>query len=307
MSIVGLSHRGRRILGTLLAVTALAALVAPSAQASGPAFKPAILDVTGWTMAGTSPSLPLVGAPLPSSGDGIGPGSYLLIDRPDGSFICTANFVWNGSGGPYLGAAGHCFLPGNVDAAPSNNPGKYVTRVQVCVSGCAFGGQLGTVLQGTFQDLGPVVFARQAVSDIEVGNDFGLVRIAPATAPLRTKVPVWGGPTSSGGVAPTLGSSVCLYGNAMGLGEVFVSKARVGLGGAAGASSASWFATLPSAPGDSGAAVVNCPGLTGRTPVGILTHLATNGTGVIAGTTVSRAISMVQAGTANNLAIAVRV
>lgn len=293
MQIVGLSRRGRRILGTIVGVAALAALITPSAQASGPAFKPAILDVTGWTrLAGTSVGgVPLAGVPLPSSGDGIGPGSYLLIERSDGDFICTANFVWrDAAGNRYLGAAGHCFLPPGVDA--QTTPSQYVTSVQVCVSSCAFGGQLGTIISGELRPLGDVAFARQSIGKEDVGNDFGIVEI-PAGATVRPRMPVWGGPTTAVPHTPALGEPVCLYGNAGGLGEVFATKARFGIGGLSDADS--WFATIPSAPGDSGAAVVNCPSLSGTSAAGILTHLATNGTGVIAGTTVARAKAMVLA------------
>lgn len=288
MSIVGLNHRRRRIRGTMLGVAALAALVVPSAQASGPAFKPAILDVTGWKMGGTSAGVPLAGAPLPASGDRIGPGSYLLIHRTDGDFICTANFVWQGSdGNTYLGAAGHCFLP------PEDETLAKQPKVQVCIADCAFGGQLGTVIQGQFRPLGDVAFARQSIGDADVGNDFGIVKIPPTLlTSVHRSVPVWGGPSKAPEAAPALGRLVCLYGNAGGLGEVFATKARFGIGGESDADS--WFATIPSAPGDSGAAVVNCPNLSGGSPAGILTHLATNGTGVIAGTTITRAQAMVK-------------
>ncbi len=289
MSIVGLSQRGRRILGTMLGVVALAALIVPSVEAAGPGFKPAILDVTGWKLAGPSTGLggvALAGVPLPNSGDGIGPGSYLLIDKADGSFICTANFVWSGSdGNTYLGAAGHCFLPAGVDH--EDTPGA---TVQVCVSDCFLGGQIGT-LAGTYEDLGEVAFARQSADGIDIGNDFGIVKIPQALlGKVRHSVPVWVGPTTSTPQSPTLGSLVCLYGNAAGLGEVFATKARFGIGGVGSADS--WSATIPSAPGDSGSAVVNCPGLTGSSPAGLLTHLAIGGTGIIAGTTVVRAQEM---------------
>lgn len=300
---VGLSHRGRRAIGTLIGFVALAALVTPAAQAETQ-LKPAILNVTGWRIAGpTVGGVRLAGVPLPNSGDKIGPGSYLLIKQTDNqSYICTANFVWSGSGGPYLGAAGHCFLPPNV--AAQSAPNQYVSRVQVCVASCAFGGQLGAVIQGTLQDLGDVVFARQSQNGVDVGNDFGLVQIPTSLlGSVRQSVPVWGGPNSSTAVAPTLGSRVCLYGNAAGLGEVFATKARFGIGGFRGATDPSWYATIPSAPGDSGAAVVNCALLSGTTAAGILTHLATNGTGVIAGTTVARAQQMVASEAGLNISI----
>src|SRR5206468_1688336 len=107
----------------------------------------------------------------PNAADGIGPGSYLLIDQTSGdpvdngpaTFICTANFVWNGpNSATYLGAAGHCFLPEGFDGYVKN-PDPYVTRVRVCVKDCIFGGQLGAVYRGDFVDLGPVVYARQTL------------------------------------------------------------------------------------------------------------------------------------------------
>ncbi|MEO7429251.1 MAG: hypothetical protein ABIY48_07680 [Acidimicrobiales bacterium] len=292
-----MSHRRRRVLGTLIALLAIAPLAVPAAQA-GSGFRPAMLNVTGWTRL-ASPTLAgtkLVGAPLPNAGDGIGPGSYLLIDQTDGnSYICTANFVWTDGSKTYLGAAGHCFLRAGDVVAPPATPGFRVKAVSVCVSSCAFGGQLGSVVRGDLRPLGPVVFARQSESGQDVGNDFGLVEIPSALlASVRHSVPVWGGPTGTP-AAPGLGQRLCLYGNAGGLGEVFATKARAGVAGQ-GTQSA-WFASIPSAPGDSCAAVVSCPSLTGTTAAGILTHLATNGTGFIAGTTVERARTMVYSGT----------
>jgi hypothetical protein len=290
-----------RVVGVLLAVAVLmtASSYARAADSgSAPAGRPAILDVTGWhyTTAGT---------PLPSAADGIGPGSYLLITTTDVSsgspaqFICTANFVWDGTGGPYLGAAGHCFLPENKDAYVGKDP--YVTKVEVCVSGCLFGGQLGAGFAGTFKTLGAVVYARQLRGDLDIGNDFGLVRIPSGlTKLIRPSVPVWGGPAGSAVIGT--GTPVCLYGNGDGVGEVFATKARTGVGVIQGdgdlGEKGAWFADVPSAPGDSGSAVVNCApsasGLSGTTAVGILTHLVVGDPGVVAGTTVAQAIAMVK-------------
>ena len=130
----------RRVLGTVVALLSLASLAVPAARAADSSgFRPAIVDVTGWSRLGAAPLLggALAGPTLPgpSAGDGVGPGSYLLIDHTDGnSYICTANFVWASGGARYLGAAGHCFLPSNQQSSPLNDPGKFVTRVQVCVS-----------------------------------------------------------------------------------------------------------------------------------------------------------------------------
>lgn len=295
MDVFAPRHRHRRVIGLVLALVTVASLGTPVARASDNGLRPAMLDVTGWTrvasptLAGTTLAGPAL--PGPSAGNGVGPGSYLIIDQNDGnSYICTANFVWTGGGKTYLGAAGHCFLRAGDEVAPGN-PGSRVDAVSVCVSDCAFGGQLGTVIQGTFANLGAVAYARQSQGGVDVGNDFGLVEIPTALRSLvRHKVPVWGGPTAAAAIGED--KPVCLYGNAAGLGEVFATKARAGLGASTYPLKGSWYANIPSFKGDSGSALVNCPGLSGTTAVGILTHLASDGSGVVAGTTVARAMQM---------------
>src|ERR1041385_4035467 len=50
--------------------------------------------------------------PQPSDAANIGPGSPILTTIPgEGTFICTANFVFKSGPQYYLGAAGHCFIP----------------------------------------------------------------------------------------------------------------------------------------------------------------------------------------------------
>jgi hypothetical protein len=285
----------------LALAAAVTAVVIPAAAASDPAanLRPAILDVTGWQHRAAAPALP-----TPSAGDGVGPGSYLLISRTDGDFICTANFLWNGGGQTYLGAAGHCFLPeGAVAVTGTTNP--YVQKVQVCVSGCMFGGQLGAVFNGDLRDLGAVRYARQSDgAGNDVGHDFGLVAVPAAlNGVLRRTVPVWGGP--SGAAALQTGSPVCVYGNGVVVGEVFATRARALVG--VTEDDGAWFADGPSAPGDSGSGVVNCAagagGLQGTTALGALTHLVV-GAGAVAGTTVARAQQMVQQDTGISITLA---
>jgi hypothetical protein len=244
--------------------------------------------------------------PVPAAATGIGPGSHLLIEfasEPDVIYGCTANFIWKPPSGTtrYLGAAGHCFVPETKTAThgPGADYNASGTSVKVCVSGCNFGGLTGFILDGTTIALGPVAYSRNSQGGVDVGNDFGIVTI-PASLPtgvsLRPSVPVWGGPTSSGVV--TTGGLLCLYGNGAGVGEVFPTMARAGIGMTTFADR--WSADMPSAVGDSGSAVETCGqdagGLHGFAAVGILTHL-TPGAGIISGTTMSRAIAMaVQAG-----------
>ncbi|MGQ0832296.1 MAG: hypothetical protein ACT4OV_11510 [Microthrixaceae bacterium] len=296
MDVFAPRHRHRRVIGLVLALVTVASLGTPVARASDNGLRPAMLDVTGWTrvasptLAGTTLAGPAL--PGPSAGNGVGPGSYLIIDQTDkNSYLCTANFVWRDpSGKKYLGAAGHCFLRSGDEVAPGS-PGSRVEAVSVCVASCLFGGQLGTVITGDIRPLGAVVYARQAIGRVNVGNDFGLVEIpANLNSFVHHGVPVWGGPTAAAAIGED--KPVCLYGNAAGLGEVFATKARAGLGASTYPLKGSWYANIPSFKGDSGSALVNCPGLSGTTAVGILTHLASDGSGVVAGTTVARARQM---------------
>ena len=274
-------------IGTGLALASTLLLPHPAASASGSA-RLAILNVTGWKVQ-TVPAAS--GPPTPNGADGIGPGSYLLIHRNDdngqaATFICTANFVWQAGGTQYLGAAGHCFLTSHENSLKDGNT---VSKVEVCVTNCFFGGQLGAVLNGTFATLGAVAYARQndpsAADPKDIGHDFGLVAIPGGMGPIRRTVPVWGGPNGKSNVAA--GTPVCVYGNGVVVGETFPTRARAGVG--EDRQAGAWYAEIPSAPGDSGSAIVDCS--TGAA-LGLLTHLVVGVPGVVAGTTVDQAISM---------------
>lgn len=235
-------------------------------------------------------------APIPAAATGIGPGSHLLISMQGGLYGCTANFVWSDAtlGKLYLGAAGHCFLP--EDRKATHGPGAdwdaSGVTVRVCVSACDFGGQLGFFRSGSLVTLGPVAYARQTQSNVDVGNDFGLVEIPTAyLAYVRPHMPVFHGPTATDDVAP--GKLLCHYGAGMGVGEVFATQARMGVGTDIAPQRGSWYAALAAAPGDSGSALQTCAqdadGVHGVAAAGILTHIIGAG---IAGTTMSKAIAM---------------
>ena len=254
-------------------------------------------------------------APVPETNVGIGPGGLLVIQIPDeGSFICSANFVWTAGAKTYLGSAGHCFLP--TDKQATHGPGADYSasgvRVYACVWGCSFGGASSSLLAGNLVALGEVVYARQRTGNDAVGEDFGLVEIPANVMHLvRPTLPVWGGPTSPGqgsGFGP-----VCHYGNGLLVGESFTTMARAGYGMGTFADG-SWDAVVAINSGDSGSAIIMCGtegtngtgGIHGRAPLGIVTH----GIGVAAvgvpgygtGTTVAKAKAMsMQAGLAIEL------
>ncbi len=247
----------------------------------------------------------------PAMAQNIGPGSHLLIEIPAaGTFGCTANFVWTDGATQYLGAAGHCFLAEGTTATHGAGADFDATNVvvRVCVSNCSFGGQAGFVITGDLVTLGSVDYARQTAADGDIGNDFGIVTIPASLAPLiRRSMPVFGGPSSVEEV--TQGRPLCHYGNGVGVGEVFATMARVGVGG--GATPKYWMGDLAAAPGDSGSAVVTCglvgTDLAGQGAAGILTHLGVEigvEHGVVFGTTIARAIEMAtEAGISISLAL----
>lgn len=238
--------------------------------------------------------------PLPEDAVGIGPGSPLLTTIPgEGTFICTANFVFQDGGRYYLGAAGHCFLPegktGTHGAGADYNAGGVVT--EVCVDFCVFGGEL-TGLLGDFVTLGPVAYARQTGPGGDIGNDFGAVEVPSSLVSLlRPTLPVWEGPTGTDGTEAT-GELLAHYGNGIDSGSFVASKGRLGTGLSDGVAN-SWQANLEINGGDSGSAVVHAAAeasgdlVVGQEALGLVTHGLVTGTVPLAwGTTIEQAIAM---------------
>jgi hypothetical protein len=267
------------------------------------------VDVTNWIDETTTVPAHLV---TPEAARNIGPGSAIIITIPDeGRFGCTANFVWQAGSKLYLGAAGHCFIP--ADKKSTHGAGADYdasgVRVQVCVENCE-GNFRTALLVGKLVDLGKVAYARQTdpTGTEDVGNDFGVVEIPAEAAHLvRPEMPVWGGP--KGVEELDSGEFGCHYGNGLLVGETFLTKARVGVGG--GADKDFWMGDFAGAFGDSGSGLNACEsdvlGFHGTGAVGVLTHLGVAVCpcdvkfkhlrvkaehGIIFGTTVRRAIEM---------------
>lgn len=250
----------------------------------------------------------------PEAASDIGTGSAILITIPDeGRFGCTANFVWQAKGRRYLGAAGHCFLPGDRTATHGESPDYDASgvTVDVCVSGCE-GNFRTNRITGTWVRLGSIAYARQAdpTGAEQVGYDFGIVEIPREFRDyVRLEMPVWGGPNGVTTLEP--GSTGCHYGHGVGVGEVFLTKARVGLGG--GGDAMFWMGDFAAAFGDSGSGMNGCEsdglGFHGTGAVGVVTHIGvtvcpcdvdvenqkfTAQQGVTFGTTIGRAIEMAE-------------
>jgi hypothetical protein len=274
-----------------LAVGASSAVALPAldADATSDATR-AVIDLTGEPDGTTT----LQAASVPAASTGIGPGAPLRIEiEGDGTYGCTASWIFTDGADLLLGAAGHCFLP--LDVATTHEDGAEVydrsrTTVSVCVVDCEFGG-ISSFLSGGYVELGPLVYARQeSASGEQVGWDFGVAEIPAELEDLvRTTMPVFGGPTDA--VEMVSGDQVCHYGNGVAVGEVFLTKARSGLG--LFAEPDAWFAATAAAPGDSGSALQTCAttadGFVGEGAVGTLTHITLAG---IAGTTDARSIEL---------------
>lgn len=239
--------------------------------------------------------------PTPAASTGIGPGSPLLITIPgEGTFICTANWIFEDTGVFYLGAAGHCFLPSDettTHGGTSNYDASGVTT-RVCVSSCYFGGQL-TGFLGGMTDLGTVAYARQTSNGgADIGNDFGIVVIPTARYNIaRPTMPMWLGPTGEDSFEGT-GRPLVHYGNGIDFGTVFPTKGRAGVGVNDGVT-ASWQASIFVNGGDSGSAIghaqamANADVVRGAAALGLITHgLIVPGVPLGWGTTVDRAIDM---------------
>jgi hypothetical protein len=286
----------RRVLKASAATTALG-LGATGAASAGTGDTPDAEPIPCLDLTGILDDMAVVDAAsvTPETSNGIGPGSFLVISRDGTTAGCTANFVWDSASGEvYLGAAGHCFLPG--DAAASKSAGGSYdasdVTVRVCID-CDFGGATGLsgLRGGRLVELGEVAYARQSEGGVGVGNDFGLVRVPSAVQDLLDpSMPMFGGPTEVDEVDG--GETVCHYGNAVVFGETFLTKGRTGAG--FGHDGNNWTAGTTSAPGDSGSAVQVCEttlsGPQGVEAAGVLTHLTTNGG--VAGTTMARAREM---------------
>jgi hypothetical protein len=277
---------------------ALARVSAPPVAITGTQLQRLRIDLSAASDLRTTIPVHLV---TPQAASNIGPGSPIIIDIPnEGRFGCSANFVWSSRGQKYLGAAGHCFIP----AASSSTHGEGADYdasgvvVTVCIEGCE-GNFRTNQITGTWVTLGSVAYARQTLNGEDVGNDFGVVEVPREFRDfIRASMPIWGGPT--GVTTLEVGDYGCHYGNGLGVGEVFVTKARVGVGG--GSDEDAWMGDFAAAFGDSGSGMVGCEsdllGFHGTGAVGVLTHIGvsvdeTNGEhGVTFGTTIARAIEM---------------
>jgi hypothetical protein len=169
---------------------------------------------------------------------------------------CTSNFVFEGSGGVYLGQAAHCSGTGGQTETDGCTSGSLPIGTPVEVSGASRPGTLVYNSWLTMQEKG------EGDPDTCAYNDLALIRIDPAdVGRVNPSVPGFGGPTAVGSVGG-LGSTVYSYGNSELRGGVtkLSPKQGVVVQNEGNGWSHNVATVTPGVPGDSGSGFLNGSG-----------------------------------------------
>lgn len=169
---------------------------------------------------------------------------------------CTANFVFEGSGGVYLGQAAHCSGTGGATETDGCTSGSLPLGTPVEVTGASRPGTLAynswLAMQASGED----------DPDACAFNDLALIRIDPAdVGRANPSVPGFGGPTGVGAVGG-LGSTVYSYGNSSLRGGVTKLSPKQGVlvQNEGNGWSHAVVTLTPGIPGDSGSGFLNGAG-----------------------------------------------
>jgi len=182
----------------------------------------------------------------------IHPGVQVFTDGAQ----CTSNFVFEGSGGVYLGQAAHCSGTGSQTETDGCTSGSLPIGTPVEVTGASRPGTLVYNSWLTMQAKG------EGDPDTCVYNDLALIRIDPAdVGRVNPSVPGFGGPTGVGLVGG-LGSTVYSYGNSELRGGVtkLSPKQGVVVQNEGNGWSHNVTTVTPGLPGDSGSGFLNGSG-----------------------------------------------
>jgi hypothetical protein len=169
---------------------------------------------------------------------------------------CTSNFVFEGSGGVYLGQAAHCSGTGGQTETDGCTSGSLPIGTPVEVTGASRPGTLVYNSWLTMQEKG------EGDPDACAYNDLALIRIDPAdVGSMNPSVPGFGGPTGVGSVGG-LGSTVYSYGNSELRGGVtkLSPKQGVVVQNEGNGWSHNVATVTPGVPGDSGSGFLNGSG-----------------------------------------------
>lgn len=227
-----------RLICLAIAVLAIAAISAPSSEASTHA-----------------PSLRRGGIPAswaPEATATIHPG---VMNFTAGA-QCTANFIFSDGANTYIGQAAHCAGTGAATDTNGCDSASLPLGTRVEVTGAQFPGTIAYSSWRTMRVL------HETDADTCAFNDLALVLLDPRdVASVNPTVPKWGGPT---GVGPAVaaGADVYSYGNSeLRLGITELSPKRgVSIGAAASGWSTDVYTVTPGIPGDSGSGFLDAQG-----------------------------------------------
>ena len=198
-------------------------------------------------------SLPAAaGAWAPAATATIHPGVQTLTDGGQ----CTANFIYQDSGGTYIGQAAHCSSTGEATDTDGCLAGTLPLGTPVEVTGASRPGTLVYSSWVTMQANG------ESDPDTCAYNDLALVKIDPAdVGKVNPSVPGFGGPTGVGGASAAL-DDVYSYGNSsLRFGITFLSpKFGKVVSTEGGGWSRTVYTVTPGIPGDSGSGFLNASG-----------------------------------------------
>jgi hypothetical protein len=169
---------------------------------------------------------------------------------------CTANFVFEGSGGVYLGQAAHCSGTGGQTETDGCTSGSLPLGTPVEVTGAS---RPGTLVYNSWLTMQA---SKEDGPDACAFNDLALIRVDPVdVGKVNPSVPGLGGPTGVG-AAGGLGSTVYSYGNSSlrgGVAKLSLKQGVVVQNEGNGWSHNVATAT-PGIPGDSGSGFLNASG-----------------------------------------------
>ena len=198
-------------------------------------------------------SLPAAaGAWAPAATATIHPGVQTLTNGGQ----CTANFIYQDSGGTYIGQAAHCSSTGEATDTDGCLAGTLPLGTPVEVTGASRPGTLVYSSWVTMQANG------ESDPDTCAYNDLALVKIDPAdVGKVNPSVPGFGGPTGVGGASAAL-DDVYSYGNSsLRFGITFLSpKFGKVVSTEGGGWSRTVYTVTPGIPGDSGSGFLNASG-----------------------------------------------
>ena len=215
-------------------------------------------------------ALLLLAALVPSNASAWAPASAATIHpgvqtSTDGG-QCTANFVFTGAGGTYIGQAAHCAGTGGATETDGCDAGSLPLGTPVEVQGASRPGTLAYSSWIAMQTSG------ERDPDACAYNDFALVKIDPAdVGKVNPSVPGFGGPTGVG--APDDNRvTVFSWGNSSLRGGLRALSPKQGLvvGKAGDGWSRNVYTVTPGIPGDSGSGFISVTG----EAIGVLSTVA---------------------------------